>query len=158
MKKKENSQHKTFNLDNDVNILIKEGSNLSGMTQSEFVEFLVNSWDEGINPIKKLKQLKLKKKLLSEKIKEIDEIESSVITSLEKVDEWKKIKQKEKPAIIENIARVLLEGRNIDAEIIAKNQSIRLGIPSLSLLFEAMSLVKERNINNVEIKFKERRT
>ncbi len=65
--------------------------------------------------------------------------------SLEKVDEWKKIKQKEKPTIIENIARVLSEGRNIDAEIIAKNQSIRLGTPALSLLFDAMALVKERN-------------
>jgi len=143
MLRKENSEHKTFNLDADVIHLIKEGSNISAMTQSEFIEFLVNSWDENINPLKNLKKIRSNKKILTEEIQDLQNSEDIIMDNLEKVQEWKKIKQQRKPEVIQNLVRVLTEGRNHDAEIIAKSQAIKLGIPSLQLIFEAMDIMKK---------------
>ncbi len=144
MRKKENTQHKLFNLDKDVIHLVEEGSNMNAMTQSEFVEFLVNSWDENLNPLKNLKKLRSNKKLLGEEIKELEDKENSVMDNMEKVEAWRKLKQKKKPEVIENLVRVLTEGRNMDAETIAKNQAIRLGVPAVQLIFEAMAIMKKR--------------
>ena len=145
MRKKENTQHKLFNLDKDVIRLVEEGSNMNAMTQSEFIEFLVNSWDENLNPLKNLKKLRTNKKLLGEEIKEIEGKENSIMDNMEKVEEWRKLKQKKKPEVIENLVRVLTEGRNMDAETIAKNQAIRLGVPAVQLIFEAMDVMKKRS-------------
>lgn len=145
MRKKENSEHKTFNLDNDVINLIVEGSSINGMTQGEFLEFLVNSWDENLNPIKKLKHLRGEKKILKQDISDIEQKENLIMDNLEKVEEWRKIKQQRKPEVVENLVRVLSEGRTMDAETIAKNQAIRLGVPAIQLIFEAMGEIKKRS-------------
>ncbi len=144
MRPKPDSEHKTFNLDNDVITLIKEGSNINAMSQSEFIEFLVNSWDENINPLKNLKKIRVNKKLLAEDIKELENAENLIMDNLEKVEAWRSIKQQKKPEVIESLVRVLSEGRTIDAETIAKNQSIRLGIPAMQLIFESMDKLKKR--------------
>lgn len=146
MKRKENASHKLFNLDHDVIRLIEEGSNISAMTQSEFIEFLVNSWDENINPLKNLKKIRTNKKILAEDIKELENAENLIMDNLEKVEDWRKMKQQRKPDVIENLVRILTEGRNQDAEILAKNQSIRLGVPALQLIFEAMDKIKKRAV------------
>ena len=143
MKKKENSEHKMFNLDADVVTLIREGSNINAMTQSEFIEFLVNSWDDNVNPIKNLKHIRAKKKLLNEDISEIEKEENIIMDNMEKVQEWRKLKQEKKPEIIDNLVRILSRGDRIEAEIIAKNQSIRLGVPAMQLIFEAMDQIKK---------------
>ncbi len=143
MKKKENSSHKTFNLDEDVIRLIEEGSNINAMTQGGFLEFLVNSWDENINPLKNLKKIRTNKKLLAEEIKELETSENSIMDNLEKVESWRKIKQQRKPEVISNLVRILSDGRNEDAEIVAKNQAIQLGVPALQLIFEAMGQIKK---------------
>ena len=145
MKKKENSEHKTFNLDADVITLIREGSNINGMTQSEFVEFLVNSWDDNVNPIKNLKHLRSKKKLLTEDISEIEKQENIIMDNMQKVEEWRKTKQDKKPEIIQNLVRIISRGDRVEAETIAKNQSVRLGIPAMQLIFEAMDQIKKGN-------------
>ncbi len=144
MRSKPNSEHKTFNLDEDVITLIKEGSNINAMSQSEFIEFLVNSWDENINPLKNLKKIRANKKLLSEDIKELEKAENLIMDNLEKVEAWRNIKQQRKPEVIDSLVRVLSEGRTIDAETIAKNQSIRLGVPAMQLIFESMDKLKKR--------------
>lgn len=145
MRKKENTGHKLFNLDNDVIHLIEEGSNMNSMTQSEFVEFLVNAWDENLNPLKNLKKIRSNKRLLGEEIKELEGKENSIMDNMEKVEEWRKLKQQKKPEVVENLVRVLTEGRNFDAEAIAKNQAIRLGVPAMQLIFEAMDKIKKRS-------------
>ena len=144
MKRKENAAHKLFNLDTDVIRLIEEGSNINAMTQSEFIEFLVNSWDENINPLKNLKKIRTNKKILTEDIKELENAENLIMDNLEKVEAWRKVKQQRKPEVIENLIRVLTEGRNEDAEAIAKTQAIKLGVPPLQLIFEAMDKIKKR--------------
>lgn len=144
MLRKENSEHKMFNLDQDVITLIREGSNINAMSQSEFVEFLVNSWDENINPLKNLKKIRTNKKMLSEDIKELEDAENSIMDNLEKVEAWRKIKQQRRPEVVENLVRVLTEGRNEDAEVMAKNQAVRLGIPAIQLIFEAIDKIKKR--------------
>lgn len=143
MKRKDNSQHKLFNLDKDVISLIEIGSDISNMSQSEFIEFLVNSWDENVNPIKKLKHLRSQKEVLNEDMKEIEREVNTIMDNVEKVEEWRKIKQERKPEIIENLVRVLSEGRHDDAETIAKNQGIRLGVPATQLIFEALDKIRK---------------
>ena len=145
MKRKENASHKLFNLDKDVITLIEEGSNINYMTQSEFMEFLVNSWDENLNPLKNLKKIRANKKILAEDVKELEDQENRIMDNLEKVESWRKIKQQKKPEVIENIVRILTEGRNEDAEVVAKVQAIKLGIPPLQLIFEAMGKIKKRS-------------
>lgn len=145
MQRKDNASHKTFNLDADVITLINEGSHMNAMTKSEFVEFLVNSWDENINPLKNLKKMRVSKKLLTEQIKEIENSENIIMDNLEKVEEWRKKKQEKKPQIIENLVQILTEGRTTDAEIVAKNQAIILGVPAIQLIFEAMGKIKKRS-------------
>ncbi len=144
MNPKPDSEHKTFNLDNDVILLIKEGSSINGMNQSEFIEFLVNSWDENINPLKNLKKIRASKKVLSEDIIELENQENLIMDNLEKVEAWRNVKQQKKPEIVSNLVRVLSEGRTMEAEIMAKNQSIRLGVPATHLIFEAMDKLKKR--------------
>lgn len=143
MKRKENSKHKLFNLDEDVITLVEQGSNINAMSQSEFIEFLVNSWDESVNPIAKSKRLRSKKKLLDEEIKEIDKELNLMMENMEKVEEWRKLKQQQKPEVIQNLVRILTSGRREDAEVVAKNQSVRLGIPAIQLLFEAVATMKK---------------
>lgn len=144
MRKKENSGHKLFNLDEDVQTIIKECSSMNGMSQSEFIEFLVNSWDEGINPIKKLKKLRANKSVLSEELKNIESQENLIMDSMERVEEWKKIKQESRPMIVSNLARMIINDDKYGAENVAKNQSIRLGVPATDLLFEALDIIKKR--------------
>ena len=67
MKQKPNSTHKLFNLDSDAIKHIREGSKLNNMNQSEFVEFLANSWENSIDPTKKLKQVDSELGLLKER-------------------------------------------------------------------------------------------
>ena len=143
MKRKENSSHKTFNLDEDVQTLIKEGSNINGLTQSEFVEFLVNSWDDNVNPAKNLKHLRLKKKMLNEDVTEIERQENLIMDNIQKVEEWRKLKQEKKPEIIDNLVVILQRGDRVTAENVAKNSSVRLGVPAMQLLFEAMDKLKK---------------
>lgn len=145
MRRKENSEHKTFNLDADVITLIQEGSKINQMTQSEFVEFLVNSWDDNVNPIKNLKHLRVKKKLLTEDISEIEKQENIIMDNMQKVEEWRKLKQDKKPEIIQNLVRIISRGDRFEAETIAKNQSVKLGIPATQLIFEAMNIINKGN-------------
>ena len=66
--------------------------------------------------------------------------------NLEKVQEWKKIKQDKKPEVIQNLVRILSRGERFQAEVIAKNQSVRLGVPAMQLIFEAMDIIKKENL------------
>lgn len=145
MRKKPDSKHTTFNLDTDVITLIKEGSNMNSMTQSEFLEFLVNSWDDNVNPIKKLKHLRANKKLLAENISDIEKEENLIMDNVEKVQEWRKIKSDKKPGVLSSLVGLISKSNNYEAEILAKTQSVRLGIPAMQLIFEAMDIIKKGN-------------
>ncbi len=146
MLRKENSSHKLFNLDNDVQKLIEEGSHINGINQSQFIEFLVNAWDDNLNPIKNLKHIRAEKEILTKDIRDLEADENKIMDNLQKVEEWRKIKQQKKPEILENLIRVITGGRPSDAENIAKMQSITIGVPAIQLIFEAMAEIKKRNL------------
>lgn len=137
MKQKLNSKHKLFNLDSDAIENIKEGSKLNNMNQSEFVEFLANSWENSIDPSKKLKQVDSELGLLKERTEVLEKEKNQIIKILQKKDEWNKKRQTIKPQIVRNIMRIISEGRYADAELVAKNQSVSLGISAIELLSEA---------------------
>jgi hypothetical protein len=142
MKQKPNSKHKLFNLDEDAIKHIQEGSRLNNMNQSEFIELLANQWEYSIDPTKKLKHLQSEKVILKNKIIELEKQESQIIEILQLKDEWNNRKQKELPRIVRNIVRVIQEGRNIEAETMAKNQGIRFGIPAIEILTKATDIIK----------------
>lgn len=139
MEGKKDFKHKTFNLDDDTILSLKEGSKLNSMNQSEFIRFLAQSWGEAIDPSKKLKKIQKEKKYLKEQLISLEEQEEKMIGILQKKDEWNSKRRERKPKIISNLMRIISEGRYSDAEVIAKNQSISLGIPAIELLSEASS-------------------
>lgn len=132
-----NKRKRLFNLDEDANINIIEGAKLNNMSKSAFVEFLANSWENSIDPSQKIKQIKSEKQTLKDRLSELEKQESQIMEILQKKDEWNKKRQAVKPHIMRNLMRIISEGRYQDAETIAKNQSISLGIPAIELLSEA---------------------
>ena len=143
MRKKPNSVHKMLNLDKDVVELIRQGATLNALNQSEFVEFLVKNW--GINPGQRAKNIKTELKVLKSQVYEKEKEEKLVNKNIEKLENWNKTKQQNKPTIIKNLVRIIKEGRYKDAELITKNQSIALGIPASQLLIEAMQKANPKN-------------
>lgn len=137
MKSKPNSKHKTFNLDLDAFRNLEEGSKLNNMNKSEFIEFLANSWQISIDPSEKIKHIQSEKKIIKQRLSELETQESQIIELLQKKDKWNKQRQKVKPNIIRNLMRIISEDRYSDAEVVAKNQSVSLGIPAIELLSEA---------------------
>lgn len=142
MKRKPNSKHKTFNLDEDAIRHLEEGSKLNNLSQSEFVELLANQWEYSIDPSKKLKYIKHEKDLLKIRLTELETEEEKLIEILQRKDEWNNRKQKELPKIVRNIASVIAQGRGVDAEVMAKNQSVRFGIPAIEILTKATDIIK----------------
>ena len=116
---------------------------MNDMSQSEFLEFLVNAWDENVNPLKNLKRIRTNKKLLTEDIKELENKENIIMDNMEKVEEWRKLKQEKKPQVIQMLVRLIDNKNNYQAETFAKTESVRLGIPATQLIFEAMDLKKK---------------
>jgi len=143
MKQKPNSKHKLFNLDEDAIMHLEEGAKLNSMNQSEFVEFLANQWEYSIDPSKKLKHIKSEKEELRNRITQLEKEEQNLIDILQRKDEWNNRKQKELPRIVRNIVRVIEEGRPIDAENMAKTQSIRFGIPAIEILNKATNIIED---------------
>ena len=137
MKAKPNSTHKTYNLDYDAIEQIEEGSKLNNMSKSEFVEFLAHSWNNVMDPTSKIKQIKKDKAALRIQLRDLELKEEKLIEIMEKKTEWSIKRQRNKPRIITNLMRIISEGRYLDAEQIAKSQSINLGIPAIELLSEA---------------------
>jgi len=133
--------HKIFNLDEDSIKNLEEGAKLNAMNNSEFVRFLLNSWELSVNPAKKLNSIQSDKKIIKERLERIEDEEQTMIKILQRKDEWNNKRQAVKPTIIRNLVRIIGEGRYTDAEIIAKNQSISLGIPAIQLLGDAMEII-----------------
>jgi len=142
MVKRANLNHKIFNLDDDSIKNLEEGAKLNGMNKSEFVRFLANSWEKSIDPTKKLSSIQSEKNIIKERLASIEEEEQTIIKLLQRKDEWNTKRQEIKPNIIRNLIRIIGEGRYMDAEVIAKNQSIPLGISAIQLLSEASEIIK----------------
>jgi metal-dependent amidase/aminoacylase/carboxypeptidase family protein len=138
MKPKPNKRHKTFNLDADATNIIQETANIQGISMSDLIETWAYSWEQETDPVKKLTALSKKKEELNIEIKLIEEQEKKVLQLLTKREEWIKKKQETRPKIVSNLMRILTEKRYDDAEQIAKTQAIKLGVPYLSLIHEAM--------------------
>lgn len=69
-------------------------------------------------------------------------LDNGVITLIEQASSINAMKQERRPIVINNLARIIKEGRNSDAEVIAKNQSIILGVPAMTLILEAFEKSK----------------
>ena len=136
-----NKHKRLFNLDEDANKHLEEGANLNNMSKSSFVEFLANSWEQSIDPTKKIKSIRSEKETIKQRLSELEKQEEQIMEILQKKDEWNNHKQKELPKIIRNIVRVIQDGRAIDAEIMAKTQSIRFGIPAIEILNKATDII-----------------
>lgn len=132
-----------FNIDESANTNLEEGAKLNGMSKSAFVEFLANSWEQAIDPSSKLQSIKSEKRKLKDKLQELENKEETIIEIMQKKEEWNKKRQNVSPMIIRNIMRIISEGRYADAEIVARNQSISLGVPAIELLTEASNKLEK---------------
>lgn len=143
MKKKENSIKKLFNLDKDVVNRIVEIANMLKIQQNEVIEMLVKNWDEQVNPLHLVRNIRNQKLQLKEKLNELEKEEEQALLNAEKIEEWRELKKVRKPLIIKNLVRMMLEQRYEDAEIIAKTQAIQIGVPAINLINEAIEIVKK---------------
>jgi hypothetical protein len=137
MKKKPNSKRKLFFLDEDAIKIIEDISKAQGISQSALIEFWAFSFDENLNPHKKLNSIKKQQKEVKNQLQELEKQEENYLQQIQNAEEWRKEKQKRKPEIVQNLTRILLEKRYEDAEQIAKIQGIRLGINPIELLTQA---------------------
>ena len=138
MNPKPNNKKKLFNLDGNAIKIIEELANHLGISQSSLIEQWAFSFDEKTNPHKKIKNLKKQQKEIKEKLSELEKKENKELKLLEKIENFRQQKQKRKPLIINNLKRILNDGRYEDAEQIAKSQGIKLGLSSIELLHEAI--------------------
>jgi hypothetical protein len=142
MKKKNNATRKIFYLDNDAVAIIREISQSNGLSMSAQIEQWAFSFDENLNPHKKIQRIQKEKKALKDQLSLLEKEEEKYITQMSNVEEWRKKRQSQKPQIVQNIARLILEKRFDDVETVAKTQGIRFGLNPMELIAEAQNLSK----------------
>jgi len=136
-----NKHKRLLNLDEDANKHLEEGAKLNNMSKSAFVEFLANSWEQSIDPTKKIKSIRSEKDIIKQRLSELEKQEEQIMEILQRKDDWNNRKQKELPKIVRNIIRVIQDGRTLDAEVMAKTQAIRFGIPAIEILNKATDII-----------------
>ena len=109
---------------------------------SDFLKYLINELVDRADPLKEMESLKDNILQKEKELIILKESEQKAYQRFKSLEEWRKIKQQEKPKIIAGIVRMILQGRNSDAEECAEKSATRLGMKKEELLMEAVKEVK----------------
>lgn len=135
-----------FSLDiNSINKL-KEIADFEGLSQSAMVDFLINQWDEGIDPNNRLKKLQTRLETSQKETKEIEQQINKTIAQITLFNDWSKKKTNQKKQAIQIIEKLLLNNRTEDAQTSARTWQNITGVPSLELLIEAKQNLEKKGI------------
>lgn len=135
-------KRKTFSLDVDAAIKIKELARFEGMTETEFIEFLAFNWDSGINPQERLNKLLSKRKEL---VSQMNDMEKEIKESSDQItlfNEWGKQKILKRNNAIEILESMIKKKDFEKAEAVSRIWQKMTGIPSVELLMEAKGNVE----------------
>lgn len=138
----EKFKHKTYNLSDSTVYKLEELSKFEGLNKSEFIEFLIENWNTGINPTDRLTKILDERKNLSKKLLELDNQIEELNKQIKTFEEWKKIKQSKQNTAIQVIKRKILERDFEGAELISKTWQRITGVSALILLTKAQEELK----------------
>jgi len=145
-KKEKNYTIITLNIDPEIKEKLKKLAEYEGMHNNEFIEFLIENWDAGIDPSNKLKKLLLQRKELVEELNNIEKQIAEVTEQIKLFDEWKKIKTEKKKQAIAILKRKILNKEFLEAENIARVWQRITGIPAVELLITAKNEIEKAGI------------
>jgi chromosome segregation ATPase len=142
-------QTKTYRLKNYQKL--KEISMYENLTMSDMIDFLIENYEMGLKPHKKLNKLQSKRNELNKELNDLDNQISETNKQLSQMEEWRQEKSKEKERAVHTIRRLLVDKRIEEAQISAKHWATITGIPAAQLLLEANKSNKI-NYNLIEIR------
>ena len=125
---------------------LETGMGITELNKTSFIEFLLNQYNENLDPSRKLEIINDQKMLLEKEQLKLTEQTRELTQQMIIYNELKNEKQKKKPTALEAIKRKLLEEDYEMAEKISKTWSSMLGIPALALLKEANEIIKRTGI------------
>ncbi len=137
---------KTLSLDVDSITQLAELSKFENMNESEFVEFLINNWNTGINPEEKLSELLNKRKLNLEKVSHIEEEIKNISDQITHFNKWRKQKLSKKQDALNILGNLLINKEFEEAERVSKVWQKMVGVSSLELLMEARESLEKKGI------------
>lgn len=144
--KTKNWVRKNFSLSEDAALKLKELAAFEGMTETEFVEFLISNWDSGIDPEAKLNKLLNERKSA---MNHVNKIESKIKETSDQIalfSDWKKEKAKKKGNALQVLERLIVNKEFEEAERVSRVWQKMTGIGSLELVMEAKENVQKRGI------------
>ena len=139
-----------FSLNKETKVKIAEIAEFENMSNSELIDFLVENWDSGINPLHKIECLKVKKKqkkaekrIITNEIDEIDDQIDTINKQILLFNEWAKQKTFRKDEAITVLRRLILDNRLEDAERASKTWQRLTGISAIELLLSAKEKIEQ---------------
>jgi len=136
----------SFSLNPEIKEKIEEISKSEAMSQTEFLEFIVNNWESSNNPTERLINLNKERETLKEKMNLLDGEIKKTTEHLKLFETWKKQKYVKKSDAIKVLQRVILNKNFEKAEQIAKTWQRMTGIPAIELLIEAKEKVEKSGV------------
>lgn len=143
-KKKKDWVRRNFSLNKDADSRLRKLSEFEQKTDTELIEYLIMSWDAGINPEKKLSDLISKRKYYNEKISKVELEIKQATEEISYYDQMKKEKSKHKEKALLVLQRMLKENRFNDAETVSRHWEKITGISGMQLLIEAKEKIDEK--------------
>lgn len=144
MKKREEKwKRKTFSISEAAIEKLKEGCNYRDMNESAYIEFLIIQEAEQLNPIEKLNSIHKEILTKRKELETLEEKHSKIANEFSLYTNWLEEKRKNKPNAINNITRMILENRQVEAEKIAKYWEKRIGISAVQLIAESLQNIKK---------------
>lgn len=139
-----NWKQKNFSLDVRAIEKLEELSKFEGMSESEFIEFLIFNWDAGVNPQAKLAMLMNERKGLSGQMSLIENKIKETSDAMIMFNDWSKQKSIKRKDALQVLEKKIRDEEFEEAERVAKVWQKMTGISALDLLIEAKK--------NVEVK------
>lgn len=142
---KTDEEKETVNLKIKNKQKLKRISGYENLNMSDMIDFLVENYEMGLKPHKKLERLQKKREEFSQELGEIDQQISNTNKQIAEMQKWNEQKKDQKENAVNVIRRLLVQKRQEEAEVASKNWATRTGIPATQLLIEAS---KSNKINN----------
>ncbi len=137
-------ERKSYSLDKTTTPLIQEGKHLNGLkSDGAFIDFAVAQYFINSDPMKQLDNIKNNKEKLKHELDILEIKERECIERINFIQKWRQNGFVQEKKIVQNMARMIIQGRKIDAEETAVIQSAKLGITKEDLLMKACGVAEK---------------
>jgi len=133
---------KGFYLDAETIEQIKRNASINEMSESQYVDFLVQKENLSQNPVAQIKDIQLKKEQLQVKITELDKKEKEAVDHATWVHRFQEAKRNKLPTALKFISEKILQKDMDGIETAAKAWSRMTGVPAVSLIIQAQKKIE----------------